>query len=176
MSMSPARFKSIYNCLSAVARRVYDATPIADQWDISTIQTELTRLGLPVREYRALQGIIGSLVESGIVEEPSKGCFRRTKVAEIKLKKVEPQSPQSNQQNTMNTKLATAPAAVDPAASGSPLDKLASLANQARGLSQKLATLAIDIENAALEVEEEFVANSRDSEKLKQLQALLKGI
>lgn len=181
--MSPGRFKSAYNGLTAVARRVYDATPISDDWDVSTIQAELIRLGLPIREYRMLEGVLNSLVHTGLLEEPHKGRFRRSKVSPIKARTAKPeQSPATTEEPatpmaTTNTITAASIAAkAEPAEPAGAIDKLAAIAQRTKELSNALAELSRDIENAALDIEEEFASTSKDLEKLRMFKTLMKDL
>lgn len=152
--MNQGRMKSIIKGLTGIAKKTYECVPIGEEWSPATIATEMIRTGNRV-EMRVLEGCLRSLVESGVVEEPARGMFKRP---QIKEKVVQP-----------NPAVSLVP---PPAPAPAPLSALDALA----GLSAKLKALAAELDNIALSVEEQLNAAAGKNEKLVQLQKLLKDL
>jgi hypothetical protein len=162
--MSQARFQAMYSGMSTIARKVYDAVPIAAHWNPGQVVGELSRTGSNI-EYRTVAGCLSSLIDAGLVQEPVKGYFCREPVREkLPPPKKDPMKP-------------TAPApAVTPAAPTSPLDRLGALSVRVAGMAQSLKELASDIGDAAIDIEAQIETSQADMHKLKQLQAILKSL
>lgn len=179
--MSPKRFQALYNAQTSIARRVYDAVPISDAWTVHQVLRELDRVGLPIRDYSKLEGCLNSLCQTGLVDEPEKGKFRRAKVAPLKIAAVSSQ-PETTQDEpapemskpTITVKPAPAAAPAEAKKHTNPLERLDELAKRARAAAATLTNLADEIDTVALEIEEEFEANAKAGEKFRQLQALMR--
>ena len=158
--MNEARFSSIHRGLSSVAQKVYAAVPIADEWAIEAVRRELTRKGHTI-DLHTIRGCMSSLVDSGLVTEPSRGQFSRVAIKEaykappkpIKEAK-QPEKPAMPKQGA--------------------IDKLTALSARVRAAMSAMKTLADDIDNAALEIEADILKAGEGAQKYKQLQALLK--
>ena len=87
--MNEARFSSIHRGLSSVAQKVYAAVPIADEWAIEAVRRELTRKGHTI-DLHTIRGCMSSLVDSGLVTEPSRGQFSRVAIKEAYKAPAEP--------------------------------------------------------------------------------------
>lgn len=164
--MNHARFQSIRQGLSAVAQKVYDATPIAEEWTTNQIHAELARQGANLN-HAITQGCLRSLVGSGLVSEPQRGLFRR-----VKVRQPAPGGGSKEKEDSEVAKTATAPAATET----NPIDKLSALAARCRRMMDLQKELAEDIEMAALEIQDHIAKNDEDMQKLKQLQQLLKSL
>jgi hypothetical protein len=169
--MNHGRYQSIYQGLSAIARKVYDAIPAQETWSMAQIQAELQRTGGTARDKRILEGCVNSLKEAGIIKEPVRGFFIREHVSPPTSKTVETKPIKETTLGLPNT---TPLPSTQP--KGKPLDKLAGIANRANMLAASLRDLASDIETAALELEEEVAASLKASEKLQALSSILKNI
>lgn len=158
--MNEARFSSIFRGLSSVAQKVYAAVPIADEWAIEAVRRELTRKGHTI-DMHTIRGCMNTLVDSGLVTEPSRGTFSRVAIKEaykappkpIKEAK-QPEKPAMPKQGA--------------------IDKLTALSARVRTAMSAMKTLADDIDNAALEIEADILKAGEGAQKYKQLQALLK--
>lgn len=153
--MNQAKFKSIHNGLSAIVKKVYEVVPIKTNWTSVQVVNELNRSGLNY-DRKTIEGCLNSLVTSGLVSEPSKGLFIRVAVKDQPEKKVADLKP-------------IRPVVSLDAKQKGPMELLAELASKARQFAEEL-------DNAALEIEQEFQASEAKSEQLKQLKSLLKGI
>ena len=175
--MNKSRFDSIYEGLSTVAKKVYEAVPINDGWTPREIQLELSRTGAGVtRDIHVFKGCIESLVRSGIVSESRDGKLRRVKVAKPDVDERPPiESFQRQIQETPMAKQDTKPLTIVPKKL-TPIERLAGLSARCSKLMEELRALASDIETAAIEIDEQTAAAEEGAKKLAQLQALLKGI
>jgi hypothetical protein len=159
MSLTQLRVESILNSQPNSLRKVYSAVPIAEPWSMSKIFGELERLGTPIN-YAALRGHLGYLVELGVVIEHSKNEFIRVKV---KQKIEEPRMP-SNAGITISV------------APRTPIERLTALSVRCAEMAETMKKLSSDIADATLDVEEQINTTNQSAQKLKQLQALLKGL
>lgn len=170
--MNEARFNAVYSGLTSIARKVYDATPIASEWTASAICAELRRNGINVN-LKTVQGCLSSLIGSGLVDERKLGHFIRTPVRAAKtvtseMKTVHAMSaPQENLELPLNTKT--------PAAR-TPIDELAELMAEAEKISNDAKKLAENIIVVGSRVEEQMAKDRSDLARLRQLQNLLKEL
>lgn len=160
-----------YHALSVNCKKVYDAVPIAEPWSTSYILSEIQRVCSYTSNMRVLTGSLQSLKASGLVQEPTKGLFVRTQIKPGKDDAAaEPLADATPTQNepttTQEASPMTAPATKQTRAPMAILSDLAA----------KCKALADEIETAALEIDEYVTAKDADAGKLKQLQALLKGL
>lgn len=161
------RFQALFEGINSAARKVYNATPISETWDVAALSRELERTTGRM-DYRTAHGCLAHLVEVGLVLEPTHGMYRRTPVRTPEMKTPEPKEPNAMTQAFTQAKPQAVPV-VAPVAKVSPMDILGALAIRARDLQT-------DIENAALAIQEQLDANEKDMEKFRQLQTILKGL
>ncbi|MBV6321922.1 hypothetical protein [Duganella violaceipulchra] len=170
MSISQSRFEAIFSGQSSVAKKVYDAVPISESWNVKRITAELIRQGTG-QDPRTIAGCLDTLKRSGLINELLRGEFRRESVKEVTVKKVEVE---------VNSKPVGVPTPEAPAPvlqpGVSPMDVLGHLAARAAALSQMARNLCADIENAAVEIQQHVESVEQDTQKFKQLQSLLKSM
>lgn len=159
--MNEARFSSIHRGLSTVAQKVYAAVPIADEWAIEAVRRELTRKGHTI-DLHTIRGCVSTLVDSGLVTEPSRGTFSRVAIKEAYKAPAEPKPIKEAKQPEK------------PMPKQGAIDKLTALSARVRTAMSAMKTLADDIDNAALEIEADILKAGEGAQKYKQLQALLK--
>lgn len=157
------RMLSIINGLSGVARKVFDVVPIADEWTAQQMHRELLRLGHNV-DIRTLTGCLASLCGSKLIIESSRGNFKKPPIKQ-EQEKVKTTKPV--------VELVKAESAPD---AESPIDILGRLSFRVTEIIGSLKKLASEIDTAALIIEERFSESEEKSEKLKQLQQLLKSL
>lgn len=136
--------------LTGQLSKLYDAIPLQDAWTISQIHSELHRNGSSM-EYKVVHAVLNQLVDRGLVTQIKNGLYKRLHAAEV------------NQPKPKSTNMATAKKQL------TPIEILAELAAKARQFANEL-------DNAAIDIEQEFQTSSAQSKKLKQLQSLLKDI
>lgn len=157
--MNQAKFDSIERGLTHVSRKVFQAVPMREQWTRHQIHAELGRQGVNLT-HNVVGGCLDSLRGMGLIREPDRGEFIR-----VVVRAYQPEEPKEAALPASTL----APVATKPATHESPLAVLAGLSKDLRGLADR-------IDAAALDVEERIEALGRDTEKLRQLQALLKGL
>lgn len=166
MSMSQSRFDQIFTGQSSIAKKVYEAIPIAESWSVRNVMAELARQGTN-QDQRTVMGCIDGLKRAGLVNELVRGEFRREGI------KAEPAK-------TITMKAVKAeipvPQIVVPMDIVAPMDILGSLAARAVALGDMAKQLADDIGDAAIEIQQQIETSDADTKKFRQLQALLKGI
>lgn len=185
MAMNSVRFKSVYGNMTAAAQKVYTAIPAQDEWDHDAIHREMRRLGLHM-DFRTMQGCINSLCGAGLVRESRPGGkFARTevrgkgsKVPQEDYQEVQIEDREPRGEPTMATKNAPTTMAADPPPQlpKNPVDMLGDLAAKARNLSAQLNSLALEIDSAALAAQDYVEQSDKSTEKLRQLQTLLKSL
>ena len=156
-----------YQALSVNCKKVYDAVPISEPWSTSYILSEIQRLCSYTSNMRVLTGSLQALKASGLVQEPQKGLFLRTPIKPGKdeseaepLEAAKQSEPTTKEEKPMST------------TQKPPRNPMAILSE----LATRCKALADEIETAALEIDEYVTAKDVDAGKLKQLQALLKGL
>lgn len=157
-----ARLAEAENTLNAAGKKVLECVPISEPWNITQICAEMARLGRSV-DRAHIDGCLASMRKVGLIREPEPGRWIRV-VAKPKLVAA-PVNP-----SIMAQADAAEKSAMDP------LDRLAGIAQSLRDLSKIATNLANDIEAAALDVESRIEQAGEDGKKLRQLQALLKGL
>lgn len=162
--MSKPRFDALHTGLSAVAKKVYAAVPLADCWPLSKIAGEIVRNGSGV-EYRILAGCLNTLKTNGLITEPHQGFFKREPVKAEKVEQkqaVEPKEEKATEMKQTTTKQRTGA-----------LDRLGDLSQRVAVMANDLKALAGDIADATIDMQAEIEANAENLSKLKQLQSLL---
>lgn len=169
--MNEARFNALYAGLTSIARKVYDVTPIREEWPVSTILNELGRQGT-YTSLKVVQGCLTSLVSSGLVKERGMGRFIRTTVRrpekDVPTFKVVPQIYTSEPIQEI--------AVPQPTPTKSPIDALTDLMAQAEKLVNDTKALIDGIATIGSRLEEQMAKDQADLAKLRQLQGLLKDL
>lgn len=173
--MNQARFNGVYNGLTSIAKKVYEAVPISEPWDTKKIVSELHRCGVNT-DPSIIAGCLNSLISAGLVHEPSTKMFVRVQIKPKPAR--EERAPQdapepikaTNEIPPIVTKPNATPKAHDT------IEKMSALASRARQLSEDMKVLAGDIETTALEIEEQNMLREKDATKLRQLQTLLREL
>jgi hypothetical protein len=183
--MSDARFKVIYQGLTSAAKKVYEAIPINDMWTTSQIVTEITRSGSSM-DYHIAAGCINSLIGAGLVCEPKRAHFIRTSIR-IKATTAPRTAKEQADQFVAETIAKVLPEPATPAPTEktmpttdakkqTPIDILSALSARALRISDDMKRLAVDIDNGALQIEDQMQADAQALQKLKQLQTLLQSL
>lgn len=174
--MLQSKFDSIHRNLTSIARKVYEFVPIQEAWDCSQVCGEMRRQGVS-NDLRLVAGCLNSLVHTGIIAEVERGRFRRASISEKKshpsIKLV--QTVVQKEGTEMALKQESAPV-VAVASVVDPIERLSTLSNRVLQAMEVLKTLAQDIDTTAIELAESAQRSDADAKKLRQLQALLKGL
>lgn len=172
-TISRSRFDAVQREMTSAARKVYEATPIAELWTAHKIMAELKRTGVQM-PINAVSGCIDGLIHSGVVQEPIRGNFRRAEIKEPAAKAPEPTIDELQSEIMRKPDPKPVPAAVVDKKSA--LDLLGELSSRASVLADMLRKLSVDMENAAIDIQQQIESNQDETGKLKQLQALLKSL
>lgn len=161
--ISASQFERRHSALSVNCKKVYAAVPISEPWSVSYILSEIQRLSSFTSNMRVVTGSLNALKASGLVLEPEPSLFVRAPVKP-------PKSP--DEIATTEEEDMSKPATTIEKSAKQPRNPMAILSE----LATRCKALADEIETAALEIDEYVAAKDADSGKLKQLQALLKGL
>lgn len=183
MGMTAAKFQGEINGLSSIARKVYDAVPILEEWGAARVLVELKRQGVS-SELAKIEGCLSSLVRSGLVREPKRGQYIRqyvkddgvkpvlvsvtTQVAKATEKRPAPAIAIQSKTEEMREK-----AVADEEA---PINDFSLLSQKLRGMARAIEDVANEIDNAAVKVSDRIAATSAETSKFKQLHKLLKEL
>lgn len=187
--MNEAKLQKAEQGINGMAKKVLDAVPIQEPWSKNQIVAEIRRAGSNAG-VDVIESCLNNLRGRSLISEPSRGMFQRiTAKPRVHLVQVEPQttlrsalemavSKSSKKEHEVVITCAAdmLPANLMGAAKKDPLESMAELAQMARDLAGTAQKLAASIETAALEAEERMEQIRRDTDKLRQLQALLKDI
>jgi hypothetical protein len=167
--MNEFRLKEILRNIPLIAGRVYESTPISEFWDAGAIAREYQRRFVTKQATSAINGILNTLIDHGLVYEPLPGKYMR-----VAVKKKKPQLEMQDKA-IMNT-------TVQPGKSGAnPMDILMPFAERALDIAKRQSQLTSDVaqfkadfENAVIDIATMFQAHEKAAEKFNQLQSLFK--
>lgn len=171
--MNEAKAARVESGLNGIARKVLDVVPLAEAWLPQQIVGELARATGSNPDFRVVQGCLARLVDQGLVRRVDGARFQRVRPRVSLKPSKEPDTvpPSATKPDNAPPSNATPIARVD-----SPLDRLAVMAGALREQAQRLNAMADVIEAVALDYEAQLQRTGSDSAKLRQLQALLKGL
>lgn len=162
--MTPARYDQTVRELTQICRKVFDATPITEPWHDAAIMSELRRKGSNV-EGSVIRGCLDTLFRVGLVKEGTPRHFQRIQAPTKEASMPTTAMPE----NTATTHRPTLAKVADPAPKLSTLDRLARI-------SLKFRDLADELDDIAIQADEDMKAQGQDTETLRQLQKLLGNI
>lgn len=156
---------------TALARRVYSAVPVGQQWRVNQISDATPNSSA---DLRVIRGCLQDLVDVGLVRESPPGVFQRIETRPPK----QPTTP--TKETSTVSQLPTRAVAPNKATEASPLDLLGELSGEivtlAGEFQSRFQRLAGKVDEAALAIEAERERSAESVAKLKQLQQLLKSL
>jgi hypothetical protein len=164
--MSFARHSEMLSSVKANARKVYDAVPINEGWTYSELHQEVQRSGMNMTS-EVLMGCVCRLKDAGLVFEPEQYRFQRTPHKQRPILRA---VTQSKDDETM-----TKPAG-KPEPAPSTFDQLSGLAVRMRKLGEDAASLASDLDDIALAMEDKLHVDDAELSKLRTLRDLMKSL
>jgi hypothetical protein len=176
--MNLARYTATYNGLNAAARKVHDAVPMQEPWTVAQIVGELRRQGSSL-DHRVTRGCLRVLVEAGLVIERAGEKFQRITIRIADKQQPAPQPAPQQKEPAMpeNVTPLLTKKTPEPA---TPMDRLGALAKRVNDVAIIVKNLASELSDAAVEIQAELEAkdanNTKELAKLRQFQALLKGL
>lgn len=177
--ISAARLKELLGGMNTAAKKVYEDVPINETWAATTI-CAVSNKSRNV-SYEVVRGCLDALVRAGLIRQTKDGFQREPVRPAIKkvenlaglrdaLEETKPQEKEVPMHAPAN-KAAPKPCVVD---------IISDLAQQLAAMSlrhgQEIKTLADLVSDAAIDVQSALEENSEAVSKLKQLQAIFKGI
>jgi len=169
--MTPSRYEQLLRDQTTICRKVFEATPIAESWHDAAIMSGLRQAGSNV-DGGVIRGCLENLRRVGLVTEPRPRYFQR--VPQPILKKAPMPAPAPENTDTTH-RPATAPAVPNLPAKVAEPRKLSTLDRLAR-ISLEFRALADELDDIAIQADEDMKAQGQDSETLRQLQKLLGNI
>lgn len=167
--MNLSRFNQIHKNLSIQAQKAYKAIPMDKPWDVAQILREMNRIGHSNPKSNVMI-VINQLIDTGLITQPTPGLFIRVKVksGSEDIIKTETTQPMQEELPIMaeNTKKQDK----------NPMDILVSLSEMANKIVADVNAFKAEIEKAAIDIEERFIASEEKSKQLIQLKQLLHGI
>ena len=164
-NVNEARFKAVFNGLSSVAKKVFDAVPRDTYWTSGRIANELSKAHGSNPEMNILKGCLNTLIQHGLVIEGTPGTFAKVAITKkiVKIKEIEDKQTQQ-MEIKMTAKEVNA------------FDAIREIAIKFMDTAKDINQLASEIDVKLSDVEKEMADNVKDTEKLKQLQSLLKSL
>lgn len=157
--MTPAKFKAALESVNAVARKVFDHTPIQESWPVNKIIGAMVTAGTTRVDLRTAEGCIERLKDAGLVKETDRGLFQRV-------------VPRERETITLPSSVVAAVADDAPAPQALALGDLSAIL---RARATDLLKLADDIDNEALRVEERVEAAEQRVAKFREFTNLIKN-
>lgn len=156
--MNESRFNAVFGGLSSIAKKVYSVVPDDTYWSIQRVMNELSING-GRHDVKVIAGTLSDLCRRGMLSESGGGLFTKEK---IRAKDVKKEEININNQPIKENKMETVQ-------KQNPISAI-------REISIKLIDIANDIDIRISEIEKESAEKEKETEKLKQLQALLKSL
>lgn len=170
--MTPARAERLVRELTNVQSKVFYAVPRAEAWPDHVIMQELRRQGSNLA-MDIIRGCLETLRRQNLIREASPRHFQQInhhERADGSPKEDEDMASPENTTTTHRPAVVSTPAkAPDPARKLSTLDRLARI-------SLKFRELADELDDIAIQADEDMKSQGQDSETLRQLQKLLGNI
>lgn len=176
--MNQARLAKAERSITTTARKVLDATSTEHSMSPAKILGDLRASGVNI-QINMVEGCLNSLLSDGLVRQPAPGLYMRV-TAKPRIAKVNP-APSGEPDIDVTPDSPKHPEFE--AAREETLVKLAQVSSRTRSMSKALlqmsgdlAAISDSIDDVALDVEERIQNIQRDTEKLRQLQSLLKQL
>lgn len=164
--------------LSGIARKVLECTPLSESWLNTQIIAEMERLGSRP-DHRVVMGCLKSLCDDGLVRsQQTKAGVMYTRVG-AKPKLVRPPEGKCSDHGEEPASVTTPDQpviarAVEPQRTA--IEKIASISTRLSELAIGMKELTVDLDELGIKVDEQIKKIQADTQKLRQLQALLKSI
>lgn len=171
--MTPARAERLVRELTNVQSKVFHAVPVREAWPDHVIMQELRRQGSNLA-MDIIRGCLETLRRQNLIREDNPRQFQQINHHERANGSPKEETDMASPENTTTThRPAAAPAPASKAAE--PARKLSTLDRLAR-ISLKFRELADELDDIAIQADEDMKAQGQDSETLRQLQKLLGNI
>ena len=168
--MTPERAERIVRDLTNVQAKVFYAVPVQEAWADTAIMQELRRKGSNIT-MDVIRGCLNNLARMNLIREPQPRQFQQINHHQRADGSPKDQ-PMPSPENTTTTHRPSVPIIVPeraPTAKVSALDRIARIAIT-------LADIAKELEDVAIQVDEDLKGAGKDSQDLRDLRALLSRI
>lgn len=150
--MTPEKQRQKLAGQTSIAQKVFQFVPVGEAWTPQQIAQALHRTTGSRIDPQILKGCLMTMVDAGLLKHRHNAEFQRIPATDKELQPMStPKPPEAKK---------------EPA---SAIDLLA-------GIAKSLRSIAGEIETAALAIEEGQAKSTEEVQKLRQLQALLKGL
>ena len=163
-NVNEARFKAVFNGQSAIAKKVFDSVPKDTYWAAGRIANEMSAIHGANPGINIINGCLNTLLKSGLVIEGSPGLFSKVSIkkkAAIQNKEYE---------------FAMKPLEIKMQAKENTFDAIREIVIKFMDVAKTINHLASEIDARISDAEKQVADNEKDTEKLKQLQLLLKSL
>lgn len=164
--MKEEKFNSIYNGLSVQHKKVFESVPGDAYWSAARVGSDMFSKGIKL-DLSIITGTLNCLVRNGLVIETEKGMFSRERVE--KSAKPKKEVTQAVKQITKIEESMTKE-------QRSPFDIIREISLKFMDVAKTINTIAAELDASLSAAETHIAANDKDTEKLKQLQVLLKSL
>lgn len=159
--MTPGQQRQKLQGQPTITRKIFEHVPIQEAWTSPQISQSLARACGSRLDAKTVGRCVRELLNSGLVRAVIAGHYQRVPVSKG--------SNADSSAETPVTETPKEPTTMPQETKPSAIDVLA-------GIAKSMRALASDIETAALSIEEGSAKSSEELGKLRQLQALLKGL
>ena len=164
--MNITRQQQLLQGQTSLSKKVYDIVPIQDAWTSNYILSELSKKTGSSASVHAVRACLGDLEDAGLIKQTMDKRFQRVavKIPEVTNLKdldklVKPAEPKKKEDSFEAL-----------------VDLAAEVVELGRDVNTRLASISTRMEELALSIELERKETGAASQKLKQLQSLLKDI
>ena len=173
--MNEARFKSVFNGLSSIAKNVYEAIPDDSYYSIKRIHSEVCRLGKNV-DVSTLSGVLNTLTKAGVLSEVDQGMFSKVKITKKVLSKAQEIEYADTKLSPKEPKKEIAVPEINAKQEADAFDSLRETVIKFMDVAKLVNTLASEVDAKLAVVEKQLAANNQQMAKYKQLKSLLSDI
>jgi hypothetical protein len=169
--MTPARAERLVRDLTNVQAKVFHAVPVQEAWADTTIMQELRRQGSNVA-MDVIRGCLETLRRLNLIREPEPRHFQQINHhmrADGTPKEYDDMATPEHTTTTHRPKVALD----TPALTGIPNASKVSALDRIARIAITLADIARELEDVAIQVDEDLKGAGKDSEDLRQLRDLL---
>lgn len=179
-AMNKARLAELERAQTGIARKVLELVPNNEPWTMHQMQLEAVRVNGPHLDRRTLEGCLNHLCGVGLVKRANDGWIRVLAKEYVPPAQSQPEPAVAEVRNEEKPadqeRGGVAPTADIMELPVDPMTKLAKIAQHARATAELLNRMASEIDDVAIAAEESMQKALADTEKLRQLQSLLKDI
>jgi len=165
--MNHAKYQQLVSGQTSIAQKVLTVVPLATEWDSRQIRSELLRVTRSAPDLRIVEGCLRKLVEAGLVKELAREMYRRTPVPPAPVPTAPVQPIEAEEETLVPIKEPAAPSA---------FDRLAAVAASLRNAGATLTKAAAEIEDIALQAQQQIEDERNKAGKYRQLGSLLKEL